>query len=140
MPYHHQTPAVDNTTRRRIDRKTLQASWPTKMSGSHTPVGTARAPAAGKCLEDKNPPPPHKPSSQPAAKQNVLLMERANHSRVTGDKKKTGVIRKYSLNMSRQAFREKADAMGWKKVYAPSFFNPPGERPLILRVNHPQYR
>lgn len=44
-------------------------------------------------------------------------MEWHHYSRVTGDKKKTGVIRKYGLNMSRQAFREKADAMGWKKVH-----------------------
>ncbi|OMP82227.1 40S ribosomal protein S29 [Diplodia seriata] len=36
--------------------------------------------------------------------------------RVTGDKKKSGVIRKYGLNMSRQAFREQADAIGFKKV------------------------
>lgn len=37
-------------------------------------------------------------------------------SRVTGDKKKAGVIRKYGLNMSRQAFREQAEAIGFKKV------------------------
>lgn len=37
-------------------------------------------------------------------------------SRVTGDKKKAGVIRKYGLNMSRQAFREKAEDIGFKKV------------------------
>lgn len=41
------------------------------------------------------------------------------YSRVTGDKKKAGVIRKYGLNMSRQAFREQADAIGFHKV---SFF------------------
>lgn len=37
-------------------------------------------------------------------------------SRVTGDKKKAGLIRKYGLNMSRQAFREKAEDIGFKKV------------------------
>lgn len=37
-------------------------------------------------------------------------------SRVTGDKKKSGVIRKYGLNMSRQAFREKAEEIGFHKV------------------------
>lgn len=37
-------------------------------------------------------------------------------SRVTGDKKKSGVIRKYGLNMSRQAFREKAEQIGFHKV------------------------
>jgi small subunit ribosomal protein S29e len=37
-------------------------------------------------------------------------------SRVTGDKKKSGIIRKYGLNMSRQAFREKAEDIGFKKV------------------------
>lgn len=36
--------------------------------------------------------------------------------RVTGDKKKTGLIRKYGLNMSRQAFRENSEAIGFKKV------------------------
>lgn len=36
--------------------------------------------------------------------------------RVTGDKKKSGLIRKYGLNMSRQAFRENAEAIGFKKV------------------------
>ncbi|KXS97162.1 hypothetical protein AC578_3064 [Pseudocercospora eumusae] len=36
--------------------------------------------------------------------------------RVTGDKKKSGVIRKYGLNMSRQAFREKAEDIGFKKL------------------------
>jgi len=34
---------------------------------------------------------------------------------VTGEKG-NGLIRKYGLNMSRQAFREKAEDMGWKKV------------------------
>lgn len=35
---------------------------------------------------------------------------------VNGEKKKSGIIRKYGLNMSRQAFREKAADMGWVKV------------------------
>jgi ribosomal protein S14 len=35
---------------------------------------------------------------------------------VNGEKKKSGLIRKYGLNMSRQAFREKAADMGWVKV------------------------
>ncbi|TKA27632.1 40S ribosomal protein S29, partial [Salinomyces thailandicus] len=35
--------------------------------------------------------------------------------RVTGDKKTSGLIRKYGLNMSRQAFREKAEDIGFKK-------------------------
>jgi hypothetical protein len=35
---------------------------------------------------------------------------------VTGDKKKAGIIRKYGLNMSRQAFREKAADIGFQKV------------------------
>jgi ribosomal protein S14 len=38
------------------------------------------------------------------------------HSVVNGEKKKSGLIRKYGLNMSRQAFREKATDMGWIKV------------------------
>jgi ribosomal protein S14 len=38
------------------------------------------------------------------------------NSRVTGDKKKAGIIRKYGLNMSRQAFREKAAEIGFQKV------------------------
>lgn len=38
------------------------------------------------------------------------------NSRVTGDKKKSGLIRKYGLNMSRQAFREKAEEIGFQKV------------------------
>ncbi|KAK0628061.1 40S ribosomal protein S29 [Lasiodiplodia hormozganensis] len=37
--------------------------------------------------------------------------------RVTGDKKKSGVIRKYGLNMSRQAFREQAEAIGFHKEF-----------------------
>jgi small subunit ribosomal protein S29e len=37
---------------------------------------------------------------------------------VNGEKKKSGLIRKYGLNMSRQAFREKATDMGWVKVSA----------------------
>ncbi|KAH7066452.1 hypothetical protein FB567DRAFT_562207 [Paraphoma chrysanthemicola] len=37
---------------------------------------------------------------------------------VNGEKKKSGLIRKYGLNMSRQAFREKAADMGWVKVRA----------------------
>lgn len=44
-------------------------------------------------------------------------------SRVTGDKKKSGLIRKYGLNMSRQAFREKAEAIGFKKVWFFFFFS-----------------
>ncbi|OAG12913.1 uncharacterized protein CC84DRAFT_1136065 [Paraphaeosphaeria sporulosa] len=35
---------------------------------------------------------------------------------VTGEKKHAGVIRKYGLNMSRQAFREKAADIGFVKV------------------------
>jgi small subunit ribosomal protein S29e len=35
---------------------------------------------------------------------------------VNGEKKKSGLIRQYGLNMSRQAFREKAADMGWVKV------------------------
>jgi hypothetical protein len=35
---------------------------------------------------------------------------------VTGDKKKSGIIRKYGLNMSRQVFREKAQDIGFVKV------------------------
>jgi small subunit ribosomal protein S29e len=35
---------------------------------------------------------------------------------VNGEKKKSGLIRKYRFNMSRQAFREKAADMGWVKV------------------------
>ncbi|KIW15650.1 hypothetical protein PV08_05699 [Exophiala spinifera] len=38
--------------------------------------------------------------------------------RVNGDKKHSGIIRKYGLNMSRQAFREKAEQIGFKKVRA----------------------
>ncbi|KAL5429105.1 40S ribosomal protein S29 [Paraphaeosphaeria minitans] len=34
---------------------------------------------------------------------------------VTGEKKHAGVIRKYGLNMSRQAFREKAADIGFVK-------------------------
>ncbi|KAL6702415.1 40S ribosomal protein S29 [Coniothyrium glycines] len=34
---------------------------------------------------------------------------------VTGDKKKSGIIRKYGLNMSRQAFRDKATDVGFVK-------------------------
>lgn len=40
----------------------------------------------------------------------------ALYSRVNGDKKKSGLIRKYGLNMSRQAFREKAEDIGFHKV------------------------
>ncbi|RMY56803.1 hypothetical protein D0863_12848 [Hortaea werneckii] len=40
----------------------------------------------------------------------------ARSCRVTGDKKKNGIIRKYGLNMSRQAFREKAEEIGFKKT------------------------
>jgi hypothetical protein len=38
------------------------------------------------------------------------------YSVVTGDKKTSGIIRKYGLNMSRQAFREKAQDIGFVKV------------------------
>ncbi|CAI6342215.1 unnamed protein product [Periconia digitata] len=34
--------------------------------------------------------------------------------RVTGEKG-NGLIRKYGLNISRQAFKERAEEMGWKK-------------------------
>jgi small subunit ribosomal protein S29e len=37
-------------------------------------------------------------------------------SRANGDKKKSGIIRKYGINMSRQAFREHAEAIGFKKT------------------------
>lgn len=43
-------------------------------------------------------------------------VEIVENSRVTGDKKKSGIIRKYGLNMSRQAFREKAADIGFVKV------------------------
>lgn len=45
-------------------------------------------------------------------------------SRVTGDKKTSGLIRKYGLNMSRQAFREKAEDIGFKKVCESSITSP----------------
>ncbi|KAH7554824.1 hypothetical protein BM1_07485 [Bipolaris maydis] len=35
---------------------------------------------------------------------------------VTGSRKKSGIIRKYGLNMSRQAFREKAQDIGFVKL------------------------
>lgn len=35
---------------------------------------------------------------------------------VTGSRNKTGIIRKYGLNMGRQAFREKAADIGFVKV------------------------
>ena len=35
---------------------------------------------------------------------------------VIGEKKRAGLIRKYGLNMSRQAFREKAADIGFVKV------------------------
>jgi small subunit ribosomal protein S29e len=38
------------------------------------------------------------------------------HSVVTGSRKHAGLIRKYGLNMSRQAFREKAADIGFVKV------------------------
>lgn len=44
------------------------------------------------------------------------LLSDLSSSRVTGDKKKSGVIRKYGLNMSRQVFREQAEFIGFKKV------------------------
>jgi hypothetical protein len=37
---------------------------------------------------------------------------------VTGGRKHAGLIRKYGLNMSRQAFREKAAEIGFVKVSA----------------------
>lgn len=40
----------------------------------------------------------------------------ARYSVVTGEKKHAGLIRKYGLNMSRQAFREKAADIGFVKV------------------------
>lgn len=53
-------------------------------------------------------------------------VERSSHvssgtnkcSVVTGERKHAGVIRKYGLNMSRQAFREKAADIGFVKVSA----------------------
>jgi len=42
---------------------------------------------------------------------------------VTGEKG-NGLIRKYGLNVSRQAFREKAEEMGWKKVCVQVFVLP----------------
>ncbi|RYO08205.1 hypothetical protein AA0119_g1766 [Alternaria tenuissima] len=42
---------------------------------------------------------------------------------VTGDKKKSGIIRKYGLNMSRQAFREKAQDIGFVKSTAETIRN-----------------
>lgn len=66
------------------------------------------------------PPPPGTPFLLEAS---IVLVKSnargtASHSRVTGEKKKAGLIRKYGLNMSRQAFREKAEEIGFKKVSA----------------------
>ncbi|KAH9825722.1 40S ribosomal protein S29 [Teratosphaeria destructans] len=68
-----------------------------------------KAPAAGNPLP--SPPFPSIPHPHPGAD-----VQRPSSSRVTGDKKKAGVIRKYGLNMSRQAFREKAADIGFTKV------------------------
>ncbi|KAF1348280.1 hypothetical protein EJ07DRAFT_141936 [Lizonia empirigonia] len=40
---------------------------------------------------------------------------------VTGSRKHAGLIRKYGLNMSRQAFREKAAEIGFVKVCCVGF-------------------
>lgn len=45
-----------------------------------------------------------------------MLMKDDACSVVTGSRKKSGIIRKYGLNMSRQAFREKAQDIGFVKV------------------------
>lgn len=42
----------------------------------------------------------------------------SGNSVVTGTRKKSGLIRKYGLNMSRQAFRENAADIGFVKVSA----------------------
>ncbi|XP_014558055.1 hypothetical protein COCVIDRAFT_25394 [Bipolaris victoriae FI3] len=44
-----------------------------------------------------------------------MLMKDDACSVVTGSRKKSGIIRKYGLNMSRQAFREKAQDIGFVK-------------------------
>ena len=46
----------------------------------------------------------------------VLTASLTVPSVVTGERKHAGVIRKYGLNMSRQAFREKAADIGFVKV------------------------
>ena len=55
-------------------------------------------------------------------------------SRVTGDKKKNGIIRKYGLNMSRQAFREKAEDIGFKKVSKKDYFFFSPSFPILLEM------
>lgn len=49
-------------------------------------------------------------------KEDELCCANEGGSVVTGDKKKAGIIRKYGINMSRQAFREKAQDIGFVKV------------------------
>jgi len=51
---------------------------------------------------------------QKAHKTNLRYYE--SYSRANGDKKKSGIIRKYGLNMSRQAFREHAEEIGFVKT------------------------
>jgi small subunit ribosomal protein S29e len=76
------------------------STCPTNQSGTPVPEPTARALAAGMSI----------------LKEIYLEGIDADNSVVTGDRKKSGIIRKYGLNMSRQAFREKAQDIGFVKV------------------------
>ncbi|TLD24722.1 gb [Venturia nashicola] len=79
-------------------RKQQIQSWLTIKSGSPILAHTAKAPAAGR--------------RRYSCAQNA---DKMCNSRVNGDRKKSGIIRKYGLNMCRQAFRENAKDIGFVK-------------------------
>lgn len=94
-------PSLNATFHALVNTHLQPQPCPTKQSTTPAPAPTAKARATGTC--------------NPASSEFPTLETDAT-SVVNGEKKKSGLIRKYGLNMSRQAFREKATDMGWVKV------------------------
>jgi hypothetical protein len=125
----------DNFQPSNTDKKT--STCPTNQSGTPVLEPTAKARAAG--LSSLFSPLLSSPISS------YCLAITLNHilianSVVTGDKKTSGIIRKYGLNMSRQAFREKAQDIGFVKVCFTSTRKRGEEERGDMRADEMQYR
>ncbi|KAJ8110138.1 hypothetical protein OPT61_g6935 [Boeremia exigua] len=120
----------------------LYSSCPTKAYGTRARARTARARGAGASLlallHAQHSSMSLSPPSSISAVRIVHTFDCANESSVvTGERKHAGLIRKYGLNMSRQAFREKAAEIGFVKV---SFERERAGRRVLMGVSTVEHR
>lgn len=131
-PTHHLTPRTHLASCRFTFREEESYSDQTLSTMSHESVWYSRPRTYGKGsrswyashIQIQIPLPHYLYSSSPrsifsSTPSSWFLSTDSCTSVVTGERKHAGLIRKYGLNMSRQAFREKAAEIGFVKVCFP---------------------